>query len=43
MITEIKNIPNNVAGFRATGEITSDDYKNVVIPRINELVKNKVK
>lgn len=43
MITEIKNMPNNVAGFRATGEITSDDYKNVVIPRINELVKEQGK
>lgn len=39
MIIELKDIPKNVAGFKAIGEITKEDYQNVVIPRIDELVK----
>src|SRR5436190_3269292 len=41
MITQLQNTPDNVAGFRATGEITKEDYQNVIIPRIDELVKEK--
>jgi hypothetical protein len=40
MIGKIKNIPENVAGFRATGEVTKDDYTNVVIPQVSQLVEN---
>ncbi|MES2574430.1 MAG: STAS/SEC14 domain-containing protein [Bacteroidota bacterium] len=32
------NTPENVVAFRATGEITQDDYKTVVVPAVEKLV-----
>lgn len=34
MITKIQETPDNVAAFKATGEITKQDYENCVIPEI---------
>ena len=39
MIDKLENVPENVAGFRATGEVTKDDYTNVVIPQVSLLVE----
>ena len=39
MIELIKALPLHVAGFRATGEVTQEDYKEVVFPAAAELVK----
>lgn len=41
MITLIDNIPGNVAGFRAMGDVGKADYENVVIPAIDALVKKQ--
>jgi hypothetical protein len=30
MLTKISDIPDSVLGFRASGELTSDDYRNVL-------------
>jgi hypothetical protein len=38
MIQQI-DAPQNVVAFRATGEVTQDDYKNVIVPAIENLVK----
>jgi stage II sporulation SpoAA-like protein len=38
MITILNDLPGNVAGFRASGEVTKDDYKTVVEPHVEELV-----
>lgn len=38
MIETIK-APDNVVAFRATGEVTQDDYKEVVLPAVEKLVK----
>ena len=38
MITIINDAPENVAAFNATGEVTKEDFENLVIP----YVKNKV-
>ena len=35
--------PSNVAAFRAMGEVTKDDYTNVVVPTIDALVKKQDK
>jgi hypothetical protein len=35
---QIIDAPDNVAAFRATGEITQDDYKTVVIPAVEKLI-----
>jgi len=32
MLTEITGLPDQVFGVRATGEVTSDDLKNVLLP-----------
>jgi hypothetical protein len=38
MIQQI-DAPQNVVAFRATGEVTQDDYKNAIAPAIEKLVK----
>lgn len=38
MITHLTDVPANVVAFRATGEVTKDDYDKVVIPAIDALV-----
>lgn len=39
MIETLKNVPDNLAAFRATGEITKDDFKDVVMPEVEKLVE----
>ena len=36
---QIINAPDNVAAFRAIGEITKDDYQTVVEPAVQKLVE----
>lgn len=35
---QLLNSPANVAAFKATGEVTKEDYENVVIPNVEALV-----
>lgn len=39
MITHLKELPHNMVGFKATGEITKEDFDNVVIPTVKEAVQ----
>jgi len=39
VIEILKNVPGNVAGFRAAGEVTQDDYKDVMVPHVTHLVQ----
>lgn len=39
MISRIHNLPANMVGFTANGEITENDFNNTVIPDVDELVK----
>jgi hypothetical protein len=34
MMERIPELPGNVVGFRASGAVSGDDYKNVVVPAI---------
>ncbi|WP_027377708.1 SpoIIAA family protein [Kaistella palustris] len=34
MITLIPDVPDNVAAFKATGDITKEDFENLVIPTV---------
>lgn len=43
MITIISDVPDNVAAFRATGDVKKEDYRDVVIPAIDALVKKQGK
>lgn len=38
MIEIIEGIPNQVAGFRATGTVCVKDYRNVINPRVQKVV-----
>lgn len=38
MITQLNNIPENVAGFEATGTVTHSDFDNVVFPVVESKV-----
>ncbi|MBB6369190.1 STAS/SEC14 domain-containing protein [Chryseobacterium shigense] len=38
MITIIPEAPENVAAFNATGEVTKEDFDNLVIPHVKEKV-----
>jgi hypothetical protein len=37
MIERIPNLPDNVLGFSAKGEVTADDYESVIIPAVEAL------
>ncbi|MDP8315214.1 MAG: STAS/SEC14 domain-containing protein [Candidatus Celaenobacter antarcticus] len=39
MIERMKDLPDNVLGFTAIGELTAEDYKTVVMPAVEEKVK----
>lgn len=39
MIETLNDTPDNVAGFRATGKVTKDDYKTVIEPHVEKLAK----
>ena len=39
MIQPINNLPANMVGFRAIGDVTKDDFTNVIIPQVNKLVE----
>ncbi|MEO5592328.1 MAG: STAS/SEC14 domain-containing protein [Chitinophagaceae bacterium] len=39
MIEVLNGIPDHVAGFKATGKITKEDYTNIVIPEIESILK----
>jgi hypothetical protein len=39
MIQLINDVPGNVAAFRASGEVTQEDYQNVVVPEVDRQVK----
>ncbi len=39
MITRITDLPANMVGFRATGEVTQADFDDVVIPEVKKTVE----
>jgi hypothetical protein len=43
MLQFIKDLPDHVVGIYATGEVSKDDYINVLEPRMDELVKRQGK
>ena len=38
MIELLPNLPENMVGFRATGEVTKEDFTDVVMPEVERLV-----
>lgn len=39
MIIQLKDIPNTMVGFRAYNEVTKDDFDQVVLPAVAELIQ----
>jgi len=39
MIERLMNLPSNVVGFRATGNVTREDFEQVVMPEVERLIK----
>jgi hypothetical protein len=40
MIEILPSLPKNIAAFRATGKVTKEDYQQVMVPKVNELVSS---
>jgi stage II sporulation SpoAA-like protein len=40
VITELPDMPDGVIGFQASGEVSADDYKNVLVPAIDRAVES---
>lgn len=40
MLERISDLPEPVVGIRASGEVTGDDYKNVLIPAVEAALKD---
>ena len=38
MIIQIENLPSNIVGFKATGEITEIDFTETVMPKVKALI-----
>jgi hypothetical protein len=38
MIEQIKNLPDNMVGFRAMAIVTQEDFENIVIPEVKKIV-----
>ena len=43
MIRIIDDLPDNVLGFEAVGEVEDDDYEDVLIPAVEGLLQNQDK
>lgn len=41
MLQFINDLPDDVLGIRAIGDVTKEDYEKVLVPRIDELVKKQ--
>ncbi len=39
MITLIENLPKNMVGFKAQGNITEADFNDIVMPHVQQLIK----
>ena len=38
MIQHLQDLPLNIVGFKATGEITEKDFTDTVMPKVKELI-----
>jgi Putative heavy-metal-binding/SpoIIAA-like len=43
MLEKISDVPDSVLGFKASGELTSDDYRNVLVPAVEAALQSRDK
>ena len=41
MLEKISDVPGSVLGFRASGELTGDDYRNVLVPAVEAALQSR--
>jgi hypothetical protein len=39
MISRLPNMPENILAFKATGEVTAEDYEKVLMPAVETVLK----
>jgi hypothetical protein len=43
MITRLRDLPDGVLGFEASGELRAEDYRDVLLPAVDEVVAKRQK
>jgi hypothetical protein len=43
MIERVIDLPDNVLGFRAIGEVTADDYQKMLVPTVEEMLSKQTR
>jgi hypothetical protein len=43
LLEKISDVPDSVVGFRASGELTSDDYRHVLVPAVEAALQSRDK
>jgi hypothetical protein len=43
MLEKISDVPGSVLGFRASGELTADDYRDVLVPAVEVALRSRDK
>ena len=43
MLERLTDLPNSVVGIKASGEVTGDDYRKVLVPAVEEALKDDAK
>jgi hypothetical protein len=43
LLEKISDLPDSVLGFKASGELTADDYRSVLVPAVNEALEKQEK
>lgn len=43
MLEKLTDVPESVVGIKGSGEVTSDDYRNVMIPAVDEALQRQDK
>jgi hypothetical protein len=43
MLERIPDLPDTVLGFKASGELTSDDYRDVLVPAVEAALQGQEK
>jgi SpoIIAA-like len=38
MIEYLNDLPPNMVGFRATGQVSANDFKEVLLPKVNDIL-----
>jgi hypothetical protein len=39
MVQQMNNLPNNVVGFRAVGEVNKEDFTDIIMPEVKKQVE----